>query len=216
MKIICSFFLLLLIIGQAFSQEEEIFRHPLTAQTTESFRAVCARIAQYPVIRGNFEQEKILSRINRSLKSSGSFLIASDKGMVWDTLNPFPSTLVLGKDFLIQSRPGGQRTVLSAQGNEIFVSMAEILSAVFSGNAQSLEKNFFIYFKSSSSSWELGLKPLNTAINAFAERIIMSGDTVIKTIVLIENGGDSTKYILLNHNFPGALNANEQALFVLP
>ena len=217
MKINLFLIILIFLCGMtAQTQEDEIFRHPLSAQTKESFTAVCASIAQYPVVRGSFEQEKILSRINRSLKSNGNFIITSDRGMVWDTLNPFPSTLVLGRDFMIQSRPGGQKTVLNAKGNEVFTSMAEVLSSVFSGNAQGLEKNFEIYFSSSASSWVMGLKPLNKAINSFAQMIIMNGDSVIKTIYLIENGGDSIKYILSNHNLTGALTDNEKSLFILP
>jgi len=215
-KIILSAGLIFLCCAFAYAQNEDIFRYPLSAQTAESFRAACERVAQNVFICGNFEQEKTINRINRSLKSSGRFLTVKDMGMVWDTVNPFPSTLVLGKDFIIQSRPGGQKNVLSAQGNEIFLSMAEVISAVFSGDAQGLENNFEVYFKSSSSSWELGLKPLNKAINSFAEKIIMNGDTVIKAISLIENNGDSIKYILSNHSFPGALTENEKALFKHP
>lgn len=210
------FFCFCFLSAQSAAQEEEIFNHPLSAQTIETFRSSCARISQNHYIRGNFDQEKTLSRINRSLKSSGNFLIAKDMGMVWDTINPFPSTLVLGKDFMIQSRPGGQKNVLSAQGNEIFISMAEVISAVFSGNAQELENNFEVYFKSTSSSWELGLKPLNKAINSFAQKIIINGDNMIKSINLIEKNNDSIKYVLYNHSVSGALTENEKYLFTLP
>lgn len=200
----------------AYSQDEAVLNYPLTAQTAETFRAVCARIAQHPVIKGNFEQEKIISRLNRSLKSSGNFIITSGLGMVWETINPFASTLVLGKDFLIQSRPGGQRTVLSAQGNETFLGMAQVISGVFSGNARALENNFEIFFSGSASSWEMALIPLDKTLNAFAQRIIMKGDNVIKAIWISEQNGDSIKYILTNHIFQAALNANETALFSLP
>ncbi|MCL2243184.1 MAG: outer membrane lipoprotein carrier protein LolA [Treponema sp.] len=198
------------------AQNEEVFRHPLSAQNTSAFRATCASLAGHQIIRGRFEQEKILSRLNRSLKSSGSFIIAVGSGMVWDTLSPFPSTLVLGADYLIQSRPGGQKTVLSAQGNEVFLSMADVISAVFSGNARGLENNFNIYYHSVSGSWEMGLIPVDRAINSFAQRIIMKGDSVIKSIQITEQSGDSTIYIMSNHNFPEALNANERAVFALP
>jgi len=216
MKKTLVFFSLILLTALAHAQNEEVFRYPLSAQTTAAFRSTCASLAAHPNTRGRFEQEKVLSRLNRSLKSSGNFIIAVGSGMVWDTVNPFPSTLVLGADYLIQSRPGGQKTVLSAQGNEVFISMAEVISAVFSGNARGLENNFNIFYLSASSSWELGLIPLDRAINSFAQRIIMKGDSVIRSIQITEQGGDSTKYVLSNHSFPEALNANERALFSLP
>jgi len=155
-------------------------------------------------------------RLNRSLRSSGDFIIAARHGMVWNTLSPFPSTLAMGGDFLIQSRPGGQRTVLSAQGNETFLRMADVISAVFSGDMQRLVDNFEIYYFGTAASWELGLVPMDGAINIFAQRIVMTGDAVIRSIRITEQGGDTIKYILSNHSFPAELTGDEQELFSIP
>jgi hypothetical protein len=195
---------------------EEIFRHPLDTKTMEAFKTTCSRLAEHPVVQGNFEQEKTLIRLKRVLTSSGNFIIASGMGMVWDTVKPFASTLVLGKDYLIQSRPGGQKTVLSAQGNEIFLRMAEVISAVFSGNSQGLIDNFDIFYNGSAAAWELGLSPKNTAIGSFAEKIMMKGDAAIKSIIIYEQNGDTVQYLLSNHRYPVELNVNEKAFFTLP
>jgi hypothetical protein len=217
-KIIAGFFWLFLFAGRLGAQtpQEEIFRHPLDSQTMDAFKTTCSRLAEHPVVRGNFEQEKTLSRLNRSLKSSGNFIIAAEFGMVWDTVKPFPSTLALGKDYLIQSRPGGQKTVLSAQGNETFLRMAEVISAVFSGNSRGLMENFKVYYSSNAAAWELGLTPRDTAIGAFAEKIIIKGSAAIRSILIYERNGDAVQYILSNHNYSAELNANEKALFALP
>jgi hypothetical protein len=178
-----------------------------------AFEITSARLSEHSIVRGNFEQEKILSRFGRSLRSSGNFIIVEELGMVWDTVRPFPSTLVLGKDYFVQSRPGGQRTVLSAAGNEAFLGMAEVISAVFSGNVRELLDNFQIFYSGTPSAWELGLLPLNMAIANFADRIVMSGDTVIRSIVVHEQNGDSIIYILSNHGYPSELSINERAFF---
>lgn len=204
-----------IIFGRALAQDD-VFRHPLGPQTTAAFTAACSRLAERPFTRGNFEQEKILSRLNRSLKSSGNFIFAASMGMVWDTLRPVPSTLTLGSDYLIQSRPGGQRTLMNAQGNETFIQMAGILSSLFSGNARGLLDNFEVYFSGSAASWELGLIPRDNVINAVAQRIIMKGDTVIRFIHIFEQNGDSIQYALSNHSFPSELSLNERAFFTLP
>jgi outer membrane lipoprotein-sorting protein len=201
--------------------QEEIFRHPLEPQTMNAFITTCSRLAEHAVVQGSFEQEKTLSKLDRSLKSSGNFIIAAGLGMVWDTVKPFPSTLTLGKDYLIQSRPGGQKTVLSAQGNETFLRMAEVISAVFSGNSQGLLENFKVYYSGNGglaggpadTAWELGLSPLNSAIGSFAEKIIMKGDTAIRSILIYDQNGDTVRYILSNHRYPAELNVNEKALF---
>jgi hypothetical protein len=194
----------------------DIFDYPLKQETMESFRKTCAALAAYPVVKGSFEQEKVLNRLNRSLKSSGNFLIASGQGMVWDTVKPFPSALALGKDYLVQSRPGGERTVLSAAGNETFIRMAEVISAVFSGNISGLMENFRVYYSGAPSAWELGLLPLDKAINNFALRIVMKGDSVIKSITVYEQSGDTIIYGLSNHSYSSDLSLNEKAFFSFP
>jgi hypothetical protein len=194
----------------------DIFNQPLRPETRNVFNATCAQLAEHPLVRGNFEQEKMLNRLNRSLKSSGNFIIAADLGMVWETLKPFPSTLALGKDFLVQSRPGGQKTAISAKGNETFIRLAEVLSAVFSGQSQSLLNNFEVYYSGSASSWELGLIPLDKAIAAFMVKITMKGDRAIQSIVINEQNGDAIHYILTNHIFPAELSAHEKDFFTVP
>jgi len=211
-----NLFLFLFLTGLTQVQAQDIFSHPLGPQTTDAFRTTCSLLAEHPFIRGNFEQEKNLGRLGRTLKSSGNFIIAADFGMVWDTVKPFPSTLTLGRDFMIQSRPGGQKTVLNAQGNETFLRMAEIFSTIFSGNARGLLDNFKVYYSGDTSAWEMGLSPLDKAIHSFAEKIIIRGDPAITSIHIYEQSGDSVKYILTNHRYPAELDAHEKALFVYP
>jgi len=206
-------FLLFFLIELTQVQAQDVFNYPLAPQTEEAFRAVCSRLAQHKFTKGNFELEKTISRLDRSLKSSGNFIIASDLGIVWDTVKPFASTLTLGKDFMIQSRTGGQKTVLNAQGNETFLRMAQVNSAVFSGNTKGLLDNFEIFFTGGVSGWELGLAPLDQTITSIMQKIIMKGDVVIRSILIYEHNGDTIKYILSNHSFPTELSKNEQAFF---
>ena len=196
--------------------QEDVFHHPLESKTMDAFHATCSRLAEHPFIKGNFEQEKKAGGSNRLLKSSGNFIIAAELGMVWDTVKPFPSTMTLGKDYLIQSRPGRQKNVISAQGNETFIGIAEALSAVFSGNSQKLLDNFEIFYSGAVSSWELGLSPRNGAVGSFAEMIVMKGDTAIRSIQIFEQSGDTIQYFLSNHSYPAELNAHEKSFFLLP
>ena len=194
----------------------DVFIYPLGPQSMEAFRMTSANLAEKPIVKGSFEQERVLSRFNRSLKSSGNFIIAAELGMVWETLQPFPSTMALGKDYLVQSRPGGQNTVLSAQGNETFIRLAEVMSAVFSGNTQRLLDNFEVFYSGSVSNWELGLLPLDRVVASFAAKITMAGDSAIRSINISEQNGDVITYLMSNHSYPTDLNENEKAFFSAP
>ena len=209
-------FLCLFFVFFQVSAEEDIFNHPLAPQTMAAFNAACANLSKRPIMKGIFEQEKYLLNLNRSLISSGNFIIASEHGMVWETLRPFPSTMVLSKNFIIQSRPDGRRSVISAQGNETFTKMADVINLVFTGRSQELIENFDIYFLGSAANWNMGLLPRDSVFASFITRITMNGDSSIRSIKLFEKNGDTTTYTLLNHNFPARLNDHEEAFFTIP
>ena len=194
----------------------DIFNYPLKPEDMGAFTTTCLRLAEHSFVTGKFEQERKISRTGRSLKSAGNFVIAKDMGMVWDTVTPVAATITLGKDYIIQARPGRRRTLISAQGNETFLRTAEVLSMVFTGNAQGLLDNFEVFYFTNTAGWELGLYPKNSAIHSFAERIIIKGDTVIKYIQLYEQSGDTIIYSLSNHSHPAELGAHEKAFFTLP
>lgn len=222
MKKIISIFLLCLFFALPMIEaQEDVFNHPITAQTMNAFNAACAKLAETPIIKGNFSQEKFLSRFGRSLVSSGNFIISAEHGMVWETLKPFPSTMILGKDFMLQSRPDGQMSVMSAQGNETFTQMASVLSAVFSGQSQGLIENFEVFFFGTVSNWNIGLLPKDKMIASFAAKITMNivvsnGNSAIRSIKIFEQSGDIITYTLSNHNYPARLSEHERSLFQVP
>jgi hypothetical protein len=196
--------------------KEEIFCHPLMPQTMVVFNATCANLAEKSITKGNFAQEKYLNRFDRSLMSSGNFIIAVEQGMVWETLKPFPSTMILGKDFITQSRPDGRKSVLSAQGNETFTQMADVISSIFSGQSQGLLENFEVYFLGSVSNWNMGLLPRDSVFASFVMKITISGDSAIRSIRLFEQNGDVITYTLSNLSYPAGLNNHEEAFFSIP
>ncbi|MCL2210849.1 MAG: outer membrane lipoprotein carrier protein LolA [Treponema sp.] len=208
---LCLFF----IISSVWAQED-VFRYPLTAQTMNTFNTTFANLAEKPIIKGNFVQEKYLNRFDRSLVSSGNFIIAVEQGMVWETLKPFPSTMILGKNFIMQSRPDGRKSVISAQGNETFTQMADVISVVFSGQSQGLLENFKVYFLGSVSNWNMGLLPRDSAFASFVAKITMSGDSAIRSIRLFEQSGDFITYTFSNLSNPSGLSDHEEAFFSIP
>jgi hypothetical protein len=198
---------------------QDVFSRPLDAESLPRYSAVCADLARHPVIKGVFEQTKTIKRLDRSLVSSGNFIIAAELGMVWDTRLPFPSVTAVGRDFIIQSTPRG-RSKIDAGGNETFNSLAATISAIFTGDAQSLKENFENYFLSDGRTWTLGLIPREKAIAVFAGRIILEGSAapgpaLIRSVTLHERNGDIVRYVLSGHSFPAGLSDDEKALFSL-
>jgi hypothetical protein len=216
--ILLSFF-----IGTAQLQaQNSVFDHPLSAQNVASFDAICAQLASRPFSKGIFEQTRTLRRQNRSLVSSGDFIVASDLGEVWITKSPVPSITTLGRDYMIQSVPGGTGTRIDATGNDIFISMADTISSLFTGNAQRLKSAFDNYYMEVLTAnvkvWTVGLVPKDRIFRSYAQRIVIEGvvgeqGVVIRSIVIHERSGDSLNYAFSGQSFPGVLEDRERAYF---
>ena len=220
MRARCFFFCILFFIGGAFLSAQDVFNYPLSAGTQTRYAEICAELSGRPLIKGTFEQTKTIKRLGRSLSSKGNFTISSDLGMIWDTRSPFPSIIAVGRDFIIQTVSGGAKTKLDAQGNEIFLSLADSISAIFSGKSGILTEKFENYFieNKDAGTWTLGLIPKDDAVRVFAEKIILAGGgapALIRSILIYSRNGDTINYSLGNHYFPAALDADEKALFFL-
>jgi outer membrane lipoprotein-sorting protein len=221
----CAVFFFIVLAGSP-AQSAEVFKHPLSPETLPRYSALCAELASRPIVKGSFEQVKTIKRLNRSLTSKGTFLIAAELGMVWDTRTPFPSTIAMSRDFIIQSVPGGAKSKLDAKGNETFLSVADTLSAVFTGNVQRLRDKFDNYFTETTANsgavWTLGLLPREKTLRSFMERIILNGEAgapgkpaFVRSIVIHDANGDTVTYTLRDHRFPAALEADDKAFFFL-
>ena len=210
----------LFFMGFAFLSAQEVFDYPLNDDTLARYTEICTRLSDHPLIKGSFEQTKTIMRLGRSLNSKGSFIIAAELGMVWDTVTPFPSTIAVGRDFIIMTGPGGLKTKVDAQGNETFVSIADTMSAVFSGNTRTLRDKFENYFVENreTGTWTLGLIPNDNAVRVFARHIVLTGGSdpvLIQSIVIYSQNGDTISYSMRNHHFPAVLEPNEKDLFSL-
>ena len=222
MRKLTVFFLLFCGITLLWAQGEDVFNYPLSNQNLQTYNAICAQLAGRPFTKGAFEQTRTMKSLNRSFVSNGDFIIAADIGLVWITKSPFPSVMALGKDYIIQSVPGGTGTRIDAKGNETFVNMAETLSSLFTGNAQMLRSKFDNYFMETQSPqgkiWTLGLIPREQAVRTYARQFILQGaeggnGVLIRSMVTHEQSGDSISYVFSGHSFPAELEAHEKAYF---
>jgi hypothetical protein len=182
-----------------------------------TFDSVCAQLAQHPNTTGNFTQVKKISAVNRSLKSSGTFIFSLE-GIMWKTEKPFPSSLVIGMTSVIQTTPDGKETVIDASNNQIFTSISTTLSAVFSGNTEKLYKSFNVDFSSAGNRWTAVLTPKDKTISAVMATLELGGSGTadsaeFDTIVMTEAGGDTITYTFTDQKYPKELSGNEKANF---
>ena len=75
---------------------------PSAVASDEALAGVRDRIEQPEVLRGRFEQEKQLKGFRNPLRSAGTMLLVREKGIAWDTSEPFASSAVLTRLIRLQ------------------------------------------------------------------------------------------------------------------
>ncbi|MDR0289558.1 MAG: outer membrane lipoprotein carrier protein LolA [Treponema sp.] len=216
-------FAIIVLLGAAHSQaQSSVFDHPLSAQNLANFDAICAQLSSRPYTKGVFEQTRTMRRQNRPLVSGGDFIVAADVGLVWITKFPAPSVTTLGRDYMIQSVPGGTETRIEANGNDMYVSMAETISSLFTGNAEKLKQNFDNFYMevraANGKTWTMGLIPKDRTFRNFIQQIVLEGadgaqGAVVRSIAISERNGNSLTYAFSGQSFPAALEAHEKVYF---
>jgi hypothetical protein len=182
-----------------------------------SFDAVCAQLAQHPNTTGSFLQVKTIDAAKRSLKSTGTFIFSLE-GIVWKTVKPFSSTLIVGRASVVQITPDGTKSVIDASNNQIFTSISTTLSSIFSGNTEIIYKNFTIDFTSESGRWNAILTPKDKTVTAVMKSLSLGGPvsgsgTQFDTIIMTESGGGTITYTFTDQKYPRELSADEKANF---
>ena len=177
---------------------------------------VRARLADVPVLRGQFEQEKQLQGFARPLRSKGDFLLARERGVVWNTRSPFASTLVLTRQRLLTRQADGSTRTLADQAASPAVSTANaLLMALLSGDIEALSKQFRMQETlSADGSWRLQLIPKQAPLKTIFKMIELQGDRHVLSVHLEEIRGDRTDIRFLQlRDTPNTLGAGEAKQF---
>lgn len=176
---------------------------------------ILARITGDGIVRGDFVQTKTIQRISRSLRSTGTFTISRDDGIIWNTAKPFPLIMVVGPAGMTQISAQGERTFFGAEDNPVFAHFSQAIQAVFSGNRDILFDRFHVSADTDNlPSWHIVLRPKDDTIRSIIDKIELSGDTTLNKIVVHEPSGDVLSYVFTNHAFAAALTHDEEELFM--
>jgi len=171
-------------------------------------------LARPKVLCGRFDQSKQLIGLKKPLTSNGRFCVVADKGVLWRTLQPFPNTLKLTRDEIIQLR--GERVALrlDAKQEPTVRMINSVLFAMLAGDLEPLEKLFDIDGSAQDKSWNVTLKAREPGMAKVISSVILNGGVYVKSIVISETGGDRTEIVFSAiETGDSAMNADEAALF---
>ena len=189
---------------------------PQPAPTVHGSTAeVRALLAQPAVLRGRFEQRKQLKGFRNPLVSRGDFLLLRERGVAWDTTEPFASSTLLTRERLLTRLPDGStRVVLDAASSPGMAAVNALLMALVAGDLDALAPQFDIgQAPAEAGRWHLVLRPRDAALARVFRRIELRGDRLVREVDIEETGGDRTALRFLELAEQPAATAAEAARF---
>lgn len=147
------------------------------------------QLAQHPVVRGPFIQEKHLRALPQPLTSSGEFVLAADAGLLWKLQKP------LQQEYRIDANGIAKRTADGWQmqpGRDVAAQQSKLFLDVLKGNHSGLARDFDLQLSGDAKTWALALTPTSLLLKQVFSRIDISGGELVERIELHETQGDRT------------------------
>ena len=170
--------------------------------------AVKQRVAKVDVLRGEFTQEKQVAGFKNPLRSQGRFVLAQDHGVVWTTLKPFPSEVVVTRDRILSRQSDGRQ-------QPAMRSVNAIMFALMSGDAQALSAQFTVKVEVlPGNAWRMQLTPRSAMLGKVFAQLTLSGDRYVREVQINEANQDVTRIHFAGmSDTPAALSADEGRKF---
>ena len=166
----------------------------LPAAAADPLAQVRAQVAQVPVLRGEFAQEKQVAGFKNPLRSNGRFLLARDKGVLWTTTAPFPSEIVITQDrILSRQRDGSRRVEVDGKQQPGLRSVNAMMFALMSGDMKALTSTFDVKEEPAAGGWKMTLVPRSRQLAQAFSSVRLSGDRYVRDVELREANGDLTR-----------------------
>ncbi len=147
------------------------------------------------ILRGHFSQERLLAGFSRPLKSTGSFVLAPGKGLIWRTEAPLTDTVVITGNGILQIVNGQEAMRIPAQRMPVIGRFYDVLSGALTGDAAALDKVFSVEKHADPNQWQLVLHPAGGADPALAQivAITVTGTALVDTVEIQKPGGDADR-----------------------
>ncbi len=173
-----------------------------------------AMLTKPKVLCGHFDQSKQLTGLKKPMVSSGRFCVVADKGVLWRTLQPFPNTVRLTRDEIVQLQGDRVAMRLDAKQEPAVRTINSILFALLAGDLDQIGKLFDVDGTIDEKSWRVTLKAREPALARAISSVVLEGGEYVTSITISETGGDRTSIVFSKIQVgDGAISGDEAALF---
>ena len=151
-----------------------------------------ALLAKPKVLCGRFDQSKQLAGMKRPLVSNGRFCVAAGKGVLWRTLQPFPNTLRLTRDEIVQMQGERVAVRLDAKQEPVVRMINNVLFSLLAGDLAQLDSLFEGEGSVLNNQWSVALKARDPGLAKVIAGVSLEGGAFVKQITIHEANGDRT------------------------
>lgn len=164
---------------------------------------VAVRLNRAEIALGRFRQEKQMVFLNKPLLSSGEFVYWQRGGVIWKTLEPVTSTLLVGDERMV-----------SDQGEQALPpSFGRLIPALLGGELAQLREDFEIRGELHAEAWRLQFVPKDPVVAKAIAEVSLSGDSDLRGLEIHEVGGNQSSIVFEQINHPPQLTPDQAAEF---
>jgi hypothetical protein len=174
------------------------------------------KIEQYPVIRAEFTQTKLMQALKRPLITTGQLTYSRSHGLLWQIFQPFHVSYVLGEEKVVEIDANGLRKERGVRDLPGLAQIGKVFRAMLSADASALHTYFDVTAQGDSDKWQLILKPRQQQISKSLSLIELSGSQFVETILMNEARGDTTTITFRKTHGATVLSDSESQLFGTP
>lgn len=186
----------------------------MAAQAGVPVAKIQAMLARPKIMCGRFDQSKQLAGMKKPLAANGRFCVVEGKGVLWRTLQPFPSTLRLTRDEIVNYQGDRVAMRLDAKTEPTVRMITNVLFSLLAGDLAQLETLFEVDGSVDATSWNVTLKARQPALAKAIGGIKLEGGAYVKSMVMNEASGDRTSITFSAiQSGESAMTAEEAALF---
>jgi hypothetical protein len=165
---------------------------------------VGARLVKTEITEGRFRQEKNIKVLKKPLISTGTFIYHRSRGVIWQTLMPVSSVLLVN-----------QTRLLTAQGEQALPpAFGRVFTAMFGGDLQAMKEGFDISgMNDKGGAWKLQLKPKDALLQKIITDMQLMGSKELQQIDIREANGNFTRITFEQITHPETLTPAQEADF---
>jgi len=176
---------------------------PALALADDILDQVRVRLNPAEIAQGYFRQQKQLAFLNKPLLSEGEFVYWQHGGVIWKTLSPVASTILVGDE-----------RMLSAQGEQTMPpSFGRLIPALLGGDLARLREDFVVSGEMRELVWQLHFVPKDPLVAKAIAEVVLSGDSDLRGLEIRETGGNQSRIVFDNISHPTQLTPEQVAEF---